>query len=231
MSKHIFLPVLVLALGAGCSHKYHREHVRAEKQIEAAEEAQSSEGAVSHAKSTVDEARSSEKLAEKDLDEGEKTLVQARERLERSEASLQMKSQRRDAIRGELLAAENRFAQQEMRESTLQAKGLTDSEARSVTAADKAVARQRVEGLKTTQETLDRQIELAKLERQAAESDIKAAQDRIQSAEQRLRVARVLYQDAEQQARTAEIEALSGKKAALDARLQSTGGRGGNVDE
>jgi hypothetical protein len=212
--------LLALGLAVGCTGKFARQEDAAERRIEIAEKAGASERSIEIAEDTLEQAEDAVERAEADREEARDELEVARKWSADTRRQYDRDRSEREHILSDLKAADRQLEAARARQTALGYQGLSTTEAESAAGPDIARAKQRSDGLRMSATTLERQMELSKLETEAADAKVKAADAQLRSAEQRLKVAGALYDQAAQQARAAEVEALSNRREEIDMRLR-----------
>jgi hypothetical protein len=223
MRRTLCVGIAIVALaGGGCGSMHYREDEMAAKgAVKDAKKAGATKESLRVANESITFARRAEKSASNDLDQASKDITDAQARYDR--AARKQFEHKNSLAQSEALidATSSELDRSREREEALRFKGVTEDELKNLTGPEQGLAQLRLDNLKTTRDTLKKQLDLCDLEFKDAEIHLTAARSRQETARQRLEVARSLIRQAELQARVARGEALAMQRASATRALSS----------
>ncbi len=209
------LAVSALALSGCKSTAYEGQRDLVKMQLDKAEEAGASKGELASVRDTVDMAQKAEQRAAVDQKEARDDLEWARNELPQAQSRFNEFQRRKERIDGELMRTEESLSELETEQNDLIDRGLSYDQVNTIVGMRRGLLVKRQSELQAESETIDAQLELARLDRQAAEGYIQAAEHRLNAAQARVALASQLYTLADQQGRRLQAEALRARRGEL----------------
>lgn len=209
------LAVSALALSGCKSTAYEGQRDLVKMQLDKAEEAGASKGELASVRDTVEMAQNAEKRAAVDQKEARDDLEWARNELPQAQSRFNEFQRRKARLDDELARTEQSLRELDSEQNDLVDRGLTFDQVNAIVGMRRGLMVKRQSELQAESETIDAQLELARLDRQAAEGYIQAAEHRLQSAQARVALSSQLYTLADQQGRRLQAEALRARQGEL----------------
>lgn len=191
-------------------------------QLERAEEAGARKHDVADVEDRLGQAAALEAEARKTRSQASKDMIDAKSRLELADGRLAARQQLMQENRAEVAAVDSRIAglRTERRQLRQKNPNLSGPEVERLLGGSMLAAAQQRQSLHLVRQTLEKQLELARVQRDEARARLDAEEARLRAADLMFEVAGKLYDQAEAQASALEAKALVGQQQAIETRFE-----------